>query len=189
MMQNETISITCQAVTMRGASALVPKLVARSYQVHRHFQKHGFAATLRKISGWFYRQVAPAEAAVTKPVQHREDEALGLQAGEWVETKSYAEILETLDANGRHRGLLFMPDMAHYCGQRFRVYKPIERLLMEDTGELRRMRNTVLLEGVMCKGLNVGCDRSCFHFWREAWLRRVYQPAWAVEHENVEMAR
>jgi hypothetical protein len=33
---------------------------------------------------------------------------------------------------------------------------------------------TVLLDGVMCDGTeHGGCDRSCFLFWREEWLKRV----------------
>jgi hypothetical protein len=44
--------------------------------------------------------------------------------------------------------------------------------MLEGSGELRKLQNTVLLEGVMCDGI-FGCDRSCFQFWREAWLRRV----------------
>lgn len=147
------------------------------------------AATLRKIGAWLLRACSPPAAAEATPTPRREDEVLHLRPGEWVETKSYDEIRQTLDSNGRHRGLLFMPDMAEYCGRRFRVFKPIERLLMEDTGELRRMRNTVLLEGVMCQGLNVGCDRSCFHFWREVWLRRVNGAVVQVDREYAAMAR
>lgn len=44
--------------------------------------------------------------------------------------------------------------------------------MLENNGEIRKLKNTVLLDGVMCENL-YGCDRSCFHFWREAWLRRV----------------
>jgi hypothetical protein len=35
------------------------------------------------------------------------------------------------------------------------------------------MKNTVLLDGAICDGWGGKCDRSCFFFWREAWLRRV----------------
>lgn len=50
--------------------------------------------------------------------------------------------------------------------------------MLETNGELRKMKNTVLLEGAMCDGKAFsGCDRSCFHFWREVWLRRVPETA------------
>jgi hypothetical protein len=89
-----------------------------------------------------------------------------------VEVKSEQEIRQTLDEYGRHRGLLWMPGMARFCGKQYRVRKRVERIMLESTGQLRKIRNTVLLDGVMCEDL-YGCDRSCFHYWREAWLRRA----------------
>ena len=102
------------------------------------------------------------------------DEVLGLEPGELVEVKSEREILATLDADGKNRGLLWMRGMRSHCGKRYRVFKRVETIMLESNGKLRRMRNTVLLEGVMCDGSEFfGCDRSCFMFWREAWLRRA----------------
>jgi hypothetical protein len=102
----------------------------------------------------------------------QEPEALHLQPGERVQVKPEPEIRRTLDEDGRHRGLLWMPDMARFCGGQYRVYKRVERIMLESSGEIRKVSDTVLLEGVMCENL-YDCDRSCFHFWREAWLRRV----------------
>jgi hypothetical protein len=101
------------------------------------------------------------------------ERSLNLQPGDWVEVKSKEEILETLDEKGRFRGLYFMPGMAVHCGKRLRVYKRLERMILEATGELRDVKNTVLLEGAMCPGVGMRCDRSCFYFWREAWLKRA----------------
>lgn len=99
---------------------------------------------------------------------------LDLQPGELVEVKPVEEILGTLDRNRRQQGLLWMTGMRRYCDRRYRVYRRVQRITLESNGELRNMKNTVLLEGVMCDGREFGgCDRSCFHFWREAWLRRV----------------
>lgn len=104
------------------------------------------------------------------------EEVLNLKPGELVEVKSEAEIMATLDEKGRNKGLGWMCNMRKFCGQRFRVYKRLERIILESTGEYRNVKNTVLLEGVLCDGEEwYGCDRSCFHFWREAWLRRVKQ--------------
>jgi hypothetical protein len=97
-----------------------------------------------------------------------------LQPGEWVQVKPIEEILATLDGSRRHKGLLWMTGMRQHCGRQYRVHRRVQRITLEGTGELRTMKNTVLLEGVMCDGREFGgCDRSCFHFWREAWLRRV----------------
>jgi hypothetical protein len=99
---------------------------------------------------------------------------LALQPGEMVEVKTLDEILATLDGHRRHKGLLWMTGMAKHCGKQYRVHKQVRRITLESNGEQRTMKNTVLLEGVMCDGSEFGgCDRSCFHFWREAWLRRV----------------
>ncbi len=109
-------------------------------------------------------------------------ETLNLRPGELVEVKSLEEILATLDGERRNRGLLWMTGMSRYCGRRYRVHRRVERIMLESNGELRNMKNTVLLEGVMCDGAAFGgCDRSCFHFWREAWLRRVPGAAHATE--------
>jgi hypothetical protein len=99
-------------------------------------------------------------------------ECLNLQPGELVEVKSEQEVRATLDEHGRHRGLLWMPGMARFCGNTYKVHKRVETIMLESTGELRKIRHTVLLADVMCENL-YGCDRSCFHYWREAWLRRV----------------
>jgi hypothetical protein len=106
----------------------------------------------------------PAESGPTVP--------RNLLAGELFEVKSERDILATLDANGRCKGLLWMPSMARLCGKRYRVRKRVERIMLESSGEIRKIRNTVLLEGATCENL-YGCDRSCFHFWREIWLKRV----------------
>jgi len=99
---------------------------------------------------------------------------LNFQPGETVRVRSEEEIAETLDENGKNGGLWFMPEMRRYFGQQFKVYKRVEKIIMETTGEYRRMKNTVLLEGVICDGSeHHGCDRSCFHYWREVWLERV----------------
>lgn len=101
-------------------------------------------------------------------------EVLALQPGELVEVRPIEEILATLDGSRRHKGLLWMTGMRKYCGRQYRVYRRVQRITLESNGELRNMKNTVLLENVMCDGTEFGgCDRSCFHFWREAWLKRV----------------
>lgn len=102
-----------------------------------------------------------------------ENTVLNLQPGELVEVKSLDEILKTLDAKGRHRGLVFTPEMRQHCGKRFRVFKRLELMFDEYHKSQRRLKSTVLLEGNFCTGTGLGCDRSCFLYWREAWLRRV----------------
>ncbi len=125
----------------------------------------------QKIFRLFQRQKPPAENQFTQPTP---TEILNLQAGEWVEVKSLQEIRATLDANGKNRGLGFAPDQAEYCGKRLRVAGRVERLILEWSGELRLIANTVELEEATCHGrMCRSCPRNCYHLWREIWLRRV----------------
>jgi hypothetical protein len=111
---------------------------------------------------------------------------LNLQLGELVEVRSEKEIFATLDREGKLRGLSFIPEMRKYCGKRFRVYKKLRKIIIETTGELRTVKTpTVFLEGVFCDGnAHGGCDRSCFFFWREAWLKRVTTQNSEEQKEN-----
>lgn len=94
-----------------------------------------------------------------------------------VEVRTAAEIAATLDADGKCDGLPFMPEMLVHCGRRFRIFRRAEKTCVEGHG-LRRMRDTVLLEGVHCDGsAHDGCQRRCLVFWKEAWLRPVEQLA------------
>ena len=104
-----------------------------------------------------------------------EYETLNLQPGEMVEVKSFEEISATLDENQKYKGLYFMPEMEKFCGKKFRIFKRAEIIKLESTGEVRKLTcPAVFLEGVYCDGENHdGCDRSCFLFWREVWLRRI----------------
>ena len=91
--------------------------------------------------------------------------------------KSEAEILRTLDEKGRHRGLQFTAEMRPFFGRRARVVKRVENIFLEESHQRRSLKNTVLLEGMHCHGENFNCDRYCFLFWREQWLRRAGPPA------------
>lgn len=102
------------------------------------------------------------------------DEVLNLQPGETVEVRPIDQIILTLDDTGRYKGLRWMSSQQKYCGERLKVYKRLDTMILESTREIRRVKNTVLLEGAICNGEDwYGCDRSCFFFWREAWLKRV----------------
>jgi len=94
-----------------------------------------------------------------------------------VEVKSVAEIEETLDAGGKNRGMGLIPEMRRYAGQKFRVARRVDSVIVEWSGDNRILRDTVALENVNCQGIGFRrCPRSCPHLWREAWLRRVPGP-------------
>jgi hypothetical protein len=105
-------------------------------------------------------------------------ESLGLAAGDWVEVKSLAEIEATLDRRQANRGLTFSPSMIAFCGRRYRVGRRMERMILERTGEMQDLADTVVLESAVCDGLCTrGCPRANVLYWREIWLRRAAGPS------------
>lgn len=103
-------------------------------------------------------------------------ESLGLQPGDMVEVKPLAAIIETLDKNGKNRGLHFSADMRAFCGRQFRVRSRADRLINEVTGRMGGIPNTVILEGITCDSSYYafgGCPRMDWQYWREIWLKRV----------------
>jgi hypothetical protein len=137
-----------------------------------HFQQGGLRAVWRQARRNGSPKAVPSNAPASAFA-----EKLGLQPGDWVQVKSFAEIQQTLDSRGAMRGLRFLPGMLPFCEHRFRVHKRLETLFLEESRQIRKMKNTVLLEDVFCDGSSYHCDRSCFYYWREAWLRKVDGPS------------
>ena len=103
----------------------------------------------------------------------------GVLVGDIVQVRSEVEIRQTLDADGALDGLPFMPEMLRYCGAQFRVFRWADKIndMNTKTG-VRRLRNTVQLEGLRCDGsAHDGCQAECQILWKQAWLQRV--PAFA----------
>jgi hypothetical protein len=100
---------------------------------------------------------------------------LNLQPGEFVLVRTKDEILATLDRNNKNRGLLFDSEMLRYCGGAFRVLKRVNQIVDERTGKTMKMKSPcIILEGVACASeYHHWCPRAIYHYWREAWLRRV----------------
>jgi hypothetical protein len=99
-----------------------------------------------------------------------------LSVGDWVEVRSEAEILRTLDAKGQLDGMPFMPEMLRFCGQRLKVYKRAHKTCDYTTSypyHMRRLEGTVHLE-TRCDGeAHGGCQAGCLLYWKQAWLRLV----------------
>jgi hypothetical protein len=152
----------------------VSELERLVYRTMYYLKSEGLFSTLRqimkrmiKMNGLGYKTRPKSNATVVA-------ETMNLKAGDVVVVKSVDEIRETLDRDDKTKGLLFMPEMWKYCGKQFVVYKRVSTILVESTGKKRHPKNTVLLEHVHCDGSeHFNCDSSCFHYWREAWLKRV----------------
>ena len=105
---------------------------------------------------------------------------LGLRPGERVRVKSVEEIRETLNDTGRCDGLEYMAWVQDdFCGRAFTVRKRIDRFFDERRRVMLKLRDVVILDEVFCEpdpkgtGPLAGCKKTCFLFWKEAWLERV----------------
>jgi hypothetical protein len=102
-------------------------------------------------------------------------QTLNLHAGELVEIKPLNEVLKTLDEGGNNRGLRFSPDMRLACGRQKRVTNRIDRIIVDGTGVMRKLRDTVRLDDSVCGCAHLtfgGCSRGEIMYWREIWLER-----------------
>ena len=103
---------------------------------------------------------------------------MSLRVGNWVQVRSPAEILSTLDERGCSDGLPFMPQQLDRCGKRFQVRKRAHKLCdtVNGTGA-RRMKDAVFLDDAPCDGrVQGGCEMECPIVWKEAWLRPIVSP-------------
>jgi hypothetical protein len=162
------------------AERLKHRLLARIDNLRWRLESKGARETVRYTLRRLLRPDAGGTwrgGRVNANAPPRAEQVLNLRPGDLVEVRSEEEILATLDERGTLRGLAPMSGMNRHCGKRYRVFKRLDTMILESTREYRRVRNTVLLEGVLCDGRFFnGCGRSCFYFWREAWLKRVEEP-------------
>ena len=148
---------------------------------------------LRRSSGWQFQRAPngtgygnmavlenPANSSGGVPTGKQEvgdPRWLEFTARRMVEIKPLKDSLDTLNESGYNRGLRFSPDMRLLCGQRRRVQGRLDRIIVDGTGAMRQLRNTVCLEGSTCgcayMGFGMaGCSRCELVYWRETWLRR-----------------
>jgi len=115
-------------------------------------------------------------AGAPTPVQ-----PLGLQAGQQVIVKPYAQIRETLTKDNKNRGMWFDEESTVFCGSQFEVERRVERIINEVTGEMMQMKTPcITLKGVYCRSMysrdRLFCPRAITPYWREIWLQPV-EPA------------
>lgn len=113
---------------------------------------------------------------------------LELQPGELVRIKPYKEILNTLNARDRNRGLYFDAEEVPYCGGEYRVLKRVTKIIHEKTGKMLEMKTPcIILDSVICQSryseCRLFCPRSIYSYWREIWLERVEPKPLAAAQE------
>ena len=104
--------------------------------------------------------------------------SLNLRRDEWVAIKPLDELRRNLDEKGRNCGLGFPPTMHHAIGGSYRVAFPVRQIILEQTGTMVKLSNTVALDGLLCEGVDVAmCPRAEYLYCRESWLHRGAAPA------------
>jgi hypothetical protein len=119
------------------------------------------------------------------PHQRAPAASLGLTPGDAVRIKSRAEMVATLDHERSNRGLKICYEMTRYCGGQAEVRSRVNRMIDERTGEMRDLRDTVILENIrspvkaysdldcLCFAEPGDCPRGELMYWREIWLERL----------------
>jgi hypothetical protein len=101
------------------------------------------------------------------------------RTGDWVEVRSVAEILATLNERGDLDRMPFMPEMLRFAGRRFQVTAVAHKTCdtINRTGG-RAVPRAVHLEDLRCDGsAHDGCQAACLIFWKTAWLRPADGPS------------
>jgi hypothetical protein len=111
-------------------------------------------------------------------------QTLHLQPGELVRIKPYEQILRTVNARNRNRGISFDKEMVPYCGRVYRVLKRVNKIINERTGKIQEMKTPcIVLDSVVCQSryseCRLFCPRSIYPYWREIWLERLPESATA----------
>lgn len=174
----------CQATELYNATYPLSPLDPRQYLCDVRMNGAGWLGLsrvfLRVLVNRLLRLLRlPTTPRVSGALRRTPHVDTGLRPGDWVEVRSHAEILATLDVNGRNRGMTFEAEMVHYCGRRFRVLRRVDAIVDETNGKFKSLVGPCLvLEGVVCTGTSHRlCARGAYAYWREAWLRRVAPPA------------
>jgi hypothetical protein len=194
----------CQATVLPAATELLPWWDLRQYVEDLASGNVGFRQMVCGFIYMSYRSLVSAGIGLGRPLRWLYDcfqrlrggipyprkrgkipagtrtphGELNLQPGEWVRVKSYDEILLTLDADNKNRGLVFDAEMVPYCGRAVRVLQRVERIVNEKTGRMMEFKNPcIMLEGVVCEAryseCRLFCPRAIYSYWREIWLERI----------------
>jgi len=135
---------------------------------------------------WLYNQICPLFGGTLFPRkgglvprgQQTPSIKLNLQPGELVRVKSHVEILQTVGADGKNRGMHWDAELVPYCDKTYKVLRNVSKLISEQTGEMQAMKSPcIVLDNVVCQARYSSCRYFCpkgmYPFWHEIWLERV----------------
>lgn len=166
---------SCQATQLHQITHKRSRLNVGQYVDEVNLNRVSVTALATSFCGGMLGRVAGSNQSVVGTQKRTPVSDLKLTVGDMVVVKSQSDIVETLDANGKNRGLWFDPVMLRYCGQTLEVTKRITTLVDEASGKVRQLKiSSVVLEDLQCDPTaRRFCSRLLHLFWREAWLQRA----------------
>jgi hypothetical protein len=183
----DDVRYRCQATELLRASEPVAWWSARSFVRELTSGNVGvwrfLSVMIRVVVEEIGRRVGIVSSFPFRPNEMNGQKAVrpasgGLRPGDLVQIRTKSEIGQTLDANGKNRGLWFDREMLTYCSQTARVKTKVERIIDEGSGRLIEISSDCyILDNVVCRSdRSEGrwfCPRAIYPYWRECWLQPV----------------
>jgi hypothetical protein len=175
----------CQSTELQRATEEFPgnkrvwrfRILAREVANGDRTVIEAFAVVLRWSYYRMLRRVRGYEWLRGPHEQATPSSTLDLQPGDAVSIKSRSRLQATLDRRQRNRGLSVTYEMTRHCGQTTTVRNRIDKVIDEQTGEMRVLENTVALNAgfdtCLCGQQPGDCPRGEVMYWREIWLDRI----------------
>jgi hypothetical protein len=140
-----------------------------------------FPAVKRRVRRWWpklpIKSAVRLNMEVKTNINTKDSSGNKLEIGDMVTVLPYSQIKSTLNDKGYFKGLSFLENMEKCCGNSYKVLKIPQYVLDQGGSKINKCKNVVILAGLYCNGkgtvLEEGCDRSCLHYWKSDWLRKV----------------
>lgn len=170
------VRYTCQSTALESATTalhrwdvrpLLREILARELSLS-DFVRILFRTLRRRANG------GGTERQIVGVPGQKSRGSLDLRRDEWVALKPIDELRKQLDEHGRNCGLNFPPTMHQAIGRSYQVAFPVRQIILEQTGMMVKLSNTVALDGLLCEGVEVAnCPRGEYLYCRESWLKRT----------------
>jgi hypothetical protein len=176
-MKDRNMEYICQYTTMTDIGKDLNH-IEKFYQ----FLLRVFPAVKRRARKWWNKHPIKSEIKLNTEDNldriHSDDNSGDkLEIGDMVTVLPYLQIKATLNDKGYLKGLNFMENMEKYCGNSYKVLKMPEYVLDHGGRKINKCKDVVILAGLYCDGkssvLEEGCERSCLHYWKSDWLKKV----------------
>jgi len=172
-LRDGSVTYVCQATQIGEIAKEEIKLWNLASYIHEFRVGNAGWLEAKWLVRWFlawirWRIFKLFSGATTTPIVNHQN----FSTNDLVEIRSQKEILASLTKSGKNHGLAFSAEMLTFCGEQYRVLDKIDRMIDEETGKMKELKNTCLiLESVTCRGNCTLCPRRKFHFWRDEWLK------------------